>query len=192
MDDLRNALMKLKNLSALPRGWNYGTGCAPSSRTIRLTAVTLQYLGSLDSENFDVLPTDQDGVTILASHGEMLAEILINASGVIDLFLEIDNNDLEYSNLNFSELTRTLEDAGWQSTKSFGSRTHVFTVQSTEDSPVPLLRIAAAAHRSFAQRVSRKKEVLSANTSADITPALAENPRSSAEFLPQTLATTHG
>ena len=192
MDELRHALAKLKRLTALPSGWNYGSGGAPSARAVGVSAVVLQYLSALNSDNFDVLPTDSDGVTILASYQSSLAEILVRSDGLFDLFLEVGNDDLEYPNLDFGDLTRRLEDAGWRSMKSFGSRTHVFTVQSTDGSLAPLLRSVVTARRSFVQHASRKTGWRSVNTSADTILDSEVSPQSSAEFLPKTLATTHG
>src|SRR5699024_6237495 len=68
MSDLSTALKKLRKLMTLPDGWNYGEGGKPSRRALMSAALALQHLDALDAQRVDILPADNFGVTIMASH----------------------------------------------------------------------------------------------------------------------------
>jgi len=138
---------KLMELSRLPKGWNYGSGEAPSTRVVRLAAISLQHLFTIGASKIDVLPSADGGITVMASYGDMFAEICVCESGKFELVIEQGEAEIvDKSELDFGELVNALENAGWQSPKSSGSHTHVFSVESMDASQAPRFGFTATAH----------------------------------------------
>lgn len=143
---------------ALPKGWNYGEGGKPSPRAIMSAALALQHLDALDAQRFDILPADNFGVTIMASHGDSVSEIVINSDGSYDIFIERhDEIVADGARLDFGSLVDALEAQGWRSLKSLGSHTRAFTVWSMADSQVRLSKTKAWAPQSCAPIVEQRK-----------------------------------
>jgi hypothetical protein len=193
MKALRLALKKLTALRNLPVGWNYGDGRPITAKAFRMSAVGLAYLDSVNAARIDVLPSDDGGATILAENNGSLAEIVVTASGLFDLFIEnAEATVTECEGLDFGAMIGALEDAGWRSLKSYGSQTHVFTVESTGDSRAPLLETRGRGHLSFVQRASRPLVKRSAATLKNITKASEEYPQYSGGSLQEPLLVAYG
>jgi len=193
MSDLSTALNKLRKLMTLPDGWNYGEGGKPTRRALRSAALVLQHLNAVDAQRFDILPADNFGVTIMASHGDLVAEININADGSYGIFIE--RNDVIIADCacpDFGSLVDALEAEGWRSLKSLGSHTRAFTVWSMADSQVPLSKTKAWEHRSFAPIVERRKVGHSAPMWPATTADWAARPTFSSGSQSQPLVTAHG
>jgi hypothetical protein len=153
MIEQQTALTKLKMLASLPKGWNYGSGVPLTPNAYKYGVLALHYLSSVGAGRLDVLPTECGGATILASKESDTAEIIVGGDGQFDLFLDRPHApDMALEGINFGDVVSALEDAGWQSLKSSGSHIRVFTVESTEDSPVRHFETKALARQSLTRR----------------------------------------
>lgn len=184
---------KLWEISRLPRGWNYGSGDAPATHVVRLAAISLHHLFTIGATKIDVLPSIGGGISIMASYGEMFAEISICENGKFELVIEQGENEIvDISELDFGELVNALENAGWQSLKSSGSHTHAFTVENTVVSLARPFASMAKVRQSSARPVLRKQAGLFAPISNGITVESEANRQYSSVTKPRSLVLAQG
>ena len=193
MNDFDIAINKLRALQKLPVGWNYGASGPLSRHAFSYATLVLRYLFINGATRFDVLPSHDNGATILAEHGDDVAEIVVYTNGKFDLCIERQNGtDIEEEDLRFGELVAVLGEEGWQSLKSSGSQTHAFTVMSTSGllgRPSPRM---VPEPRSSTFHVSRNRDGQFVITSADFIQESEENPPFSRELAYHPLLMAHG
>ena len=81
-------IKKLEELAKLPDGWHYGEGVSPSGMAIEIAKSIYENVRVL-SIQADVFPGTDGSLSIVFYEGDSCIEILISASGELDLTKEV-------------------------------------------------------------------------------------------------------
>lgn len=185
MVNLTDATRALERLTALPVGWDYGRGGPVAKRAQREGSMLLRTLSQLGADDFDVVPGDAGGATIVAYHGEKSAEIHCRSDGQFDLLHEIDDTDEHFAaDLSFADLIFVLETFGWQSPRFYASCIRNATFLVSDGIPALLSGIRpVAVYRWSAPTASPRTIPNRVSTFGDTTARISvETHRSSGEF----------